>query len=785
MVNGARRDRLHHLWPPIRLLSSEMRPLVEPQVTRWRFYVFTRNKSLAVPRLHSVSGTSSAAIYRGARRFLQPECRAQNVKHHSPPAMGETELAAVFPFWCAEWSSRRRELSRRCLSLRGRFRLRPVDEGTGASWRCGRGAFFIQANCLPGARPHHRQPAPQDRTKAPSDESSQPTGRRSPVPLPQARTRLVEITRQPSAAAPKSARFIRKRTAKGGRFAGRDPANHRQLKAPRSKQQGAPGLRRGDESCQCRPKRRPDNPPAMAKPMAVGRRTLGIVASMSEPAVASFDATPPDAGSREPVRQGPLPLLCGFAGGETRPITASRKHSKTKRPALGPCRGDESPAAPETRRWTLGDDKLWPGTVPQLAAMAKPSRQQLPFCSAERSLRPARGIVASMSEPQGDGTAEAGWARELATNRRCGRGRYIHLCLPQERTCPPGRETWPITNRRQPQDRSSKDQNLDRPAPGRRIGPITVPETKAPQPNGNGEAEPAAAFPSAAPVSPRPGIVASMSEPVRASSTRPAGGWSEGTGASRRCGRALLCLLCRHKKGGRPPGETANHRRPKATREPNSKDQGPGPWPAPGDESSGMPCPNWPRHDSPPAMAKPSRQQPSLLQRPARGRRKLSRRCLEPARASFDATRQAVGGAGNRREPALRQGRFLWLDFRRERRRRHKKVAPPGRDPPITANRRHPKIEAARIKAWTPACAGATNRSRECRALKQKAPQPAGNGEAEPAAAFPFCSAEEPAAGGIVASMSEPARASFDATRRTRVERGHRREPALRQGLLW
>ena len=68
-----------------------------------------------------------------------------------------------------------------------------------------------------------------------------------------------------------------------------------------------------------------------------------------------------------------------------------------------------------------------------------------------------------------------------------------------------------------------------------------------------------------------------------------------------------------------------------------------------------------------------------------------------------------------------------------------------------------------------------------------KALHAAGNGEAEPAVAFPFCSAERslrPA--GIVASMSEPARASFDATRRARVERGHRREPALRQGaLLW
>ena len=63
----------------------------------------------------------------------------------------------------------------------------------------------------------------------------------------------------------------------------------------------------------------------------------------------------------------------------------------------------------------------------------------------------------------------------------------------------------------------------------------------------------------------------------------------------------------------------------------------------------------------------------------------------------------------------------------------------------------------------------------------------AGNGEAEPAAAFPFCSAERsPRPAGIVASMSEPVRASFDAPRRARAKRGHRREPALRQGaFLW
>ena len=115
-----------------------------------------------------------------------------------------------------------------------------------------------------------------------------------------------------------------------------------------------------------------------------------------------------------------------------------------------------------------------------------------------------------------------------------------------------------------------------------------------------------------------------------------------------------------------------------------------------------------------------------------------------------------------------------------------KLVARRGETRPITANRRHPENRTAKTKAPGPRPAPGRRIVAGCRArIGGTARQPAGNGEAEPAAAFPFCSAERsPRPAGIVASMSEPVRASFDATRRPWVERGHRREPALRQGAL-
>ncbi|MCP5293469.1 MAG: hypothetical protein H6950_01985 [Zoogloeaceae bacterium] len=90
---------------------------------------------------------------------------------------------------------------------------------------------------------------------------------------------------------------------------------------------------------------------------------------------------------------------------------------------------------------------------------------------------------------------------------------------------------------------------------------------------------------------------------------------------------------------------------------------------------------------------------------------------------------------------------------------RHKKsgVARRGETRPIAASRKL-KTKRQRSKPWTPACAG--RRIAECRAPKRicrtlgddalgTVPAIGGNGEAEPAAAFPFCSAErQPAAGG-------------------------------------
>ena len=90
-----------------------------------------------------------------------------------------------------------------------------------------------------------------------------------------------------------------------------------------------------------------------------------------------------------------------------------------------------------------------------------------------------------------------------------------------------------------------------------------------------------------------------LSPPGRVS-TRPAGrGWSEGTGASRRCGRGrfFASFLCRHKKGGRPPGrDPANHRQPKARHNKHAKGQRPWTPACAGATNRGrLPSPNW-RH---------------------------------------------------------------------------------------------------------------------------------------------------------------------------------------------
>ena len=221
-----------------------------------------------------------------------------------------------------------------------------------------------------------------------------------------------------------------------------------------------------------------------------------------------------------------------------------------------------------------------------------------------------------------------------------------------------------------------------------------------------------------------------------------------------------------HGRRGETRPITANRRHPKN----EAKDQGLDPACAGATNRSRMPCPKR-RHRTPPAMAKPSRQQPSPSAARGSPWSELSRRCLSPpGRVS---TRPAGRGwSEGHCEPALRQGVLVHF-------RRHKKDRP-GRDP---ANHRQPKAtqtEAARIRP-DPVCAGATNRSgMPCPKRRHHNP-PA---MAKPSRQQPsFCSAEwSPRPAGIVASMSEPARASFDATRRARVERGNRREPALRQG---
>ena len=109
-----------------------------------------------------------------------------------------------------------------------------------------------------------------------------------------------------------------------------------------------------------------------------------------------------------------------------------------------------------------------------------------------------------------------------------------------------------------------------------------------------------------------------------------------------------------------------------------------------------------------------------------------------------------------------------------------------GRDRPITAKRRHPENQTARIKSLDP---GLRRGDESC---PNAAPELATRYDNPPAMAKPSRQRPSPsaapsaaAAGGLVASMFEPVRASFDATRRTRVERGNRREPALRQGRFY
>ena len=259
---------------------------------------------------------------------------------------------------------------------------------------------------------------------------------------------------------------------------------------------------------------------------------------------------------------------------------------------------------------------------------------------------------------------------------------------PQERW-PAGRDPANHRQPKAPQIEAARIKALD---PGLRRGdeslPTALPATKAlHEPTGNGEAEPAVVFPfwkrRAARV--RRGIVASMSEPVRAVSTRPAGrGWSEGTGASGAAAGALFgdfsspprkSLARRGETRQSPPTEGTHQDR-------SSKDQGTGPRPAPGRRIVPESCA---RNEGTAAERQWRSRAGSSLPfcsaecspRPAG----IVASMFEPARASFDATRRPWVERGHRREPALRQGRFF-IHLLVATRKRVARRARPGQSPP-------------------------------------------------------------------------------------------------------
>ena len=213
-----------------------------------------------------------------------------------------------------------------------------------------------------------------------------------------------------------------------------------------------------------------------------------------------------------------------------------------------------------------------------------------------------------------------------------------------------------------------------------------------------------------------------MSEPARRVSTRPAGrgGAREWREPALRQGGVLVTFSSpqesRHCRGETRP-ITANRRHPK----PNGKDRSP-------DRScAGRRIVSEAALNSgiarPPAMAKPSRRCFPFCSAEEMAGDHRAREDVEPRRAL--STRPA--DAERHREPVLRRG---FCDFHATRNHRL-----PGRDP---ANHRHRSStpQTAKSKPSTgPACAGATNRARmPC----PKRRQPAGNGEAEPAVAFPL-----------------------------------------------
>ena len=275
---------------------------------------------------------------------------------------------------------------------------------------------------------------------------------------------------------------------------------------------------------------------------------------------------------------------------------------------------------------------------------------------------------------------------------------------------PPGPLGRVPANHRQPKARhgpNGKSQGLD---PGLRRGdeswPAAEPELAARHDNLPAMAKPSRQWLSA---SAAPSAARGRRELSRRCltagrvSTRPAGrGRSEEPArAGAAAGRFSASFLCRHKKGGRPPGrDPANHRQPKAPQDRSSKDQNTGPRPAPGRRIvAGCRA----------RIGGTARQPPGNGEaEPAVAFRFCSVECSpRPAEivasmsepAGRVSTRPADCGRSEGTGESRRCGRGAFASFLC----RHKKGGrPPGETRPITANRRHPKIEAARIKTLDP-----------------------------------------------------------------------------------
>ena len=408
------------------------------------------------------------------------------------------------------------------------------------------------------------------------------------------------------------------------------------------------------------------------------------------------------------------------------------------RPHVDPARWALDPAcAGATNRARMPCPKRRHHSPP---ANAKPSRQCSPS-AAPSAARGRRELSRRCLSPQGELRRDPPNVVERGTgaSRRCRKGvSLVTFSSPQESHSPAGArpgQSPPTEGTSKP---NGKDQKPGpRPAPGDESCPDAVPLNEGTTARRQWRSRAGGGFSfCSAECSPRPAGLPSRR------CLGPQGEFRRDppTGVDRHQREPALRrnlifgdFLVATRKSNARRGETwpitANRRQ---TREPNSRIKA---WTgcAGATNRARMPCPNE-RHHSPPAMAKPSRQRnsPSAAPSATRGRRELSRRCLGPQGRVFDATRRARAERGHRREPALRQGPFfIHLSLSPQR-----KMVAAGRDQAITANRRHPEHRNKDQRPRTRPGAWATNRVRmPC--PKRRHPQPAGNGEAEPATASP------------------------------------------------